>query len=131
MKATNYQEYLQAKKDGVSFNRFDNTFCDLEGADLRGAYLRGAELTGAYLTGAEGIIKASGLGSELREAFAYTPKNSPIMFQAGCFNGTAEELLAASEKKHGKESKEYRGYAAFVALAQVLLEPCIEIENAE
>lgn len=93
---------------------------NLSGANLSEADLSGANLSGADLSEARGITSISGLGSERRIAY-FVQHETCIMVQAGCFWGNTDELMVASETKHGKDSRHYLGYRAAVAMAQVLL----------
>lgn len=101
--------------------------CDFTGANLRGADLEDGDFSaadfsnadlrdfrfyGANFAGAIGIKLLGPVGEYGRTIYAYT-RNGEIRIQAGCFNGTPDELLAAIDNKyrsknHGAERMDYR-----------------------
>ena len=89
-------------------------------ANLESANLSLANLYSANLSRAKHIATVSGVGSERRLAVFWI-ENGQLKIIAGCFNGTKEELLERSEEQHGKDSKHYRGYAAAIAYAEIIL----------
>jgi hypothetical protein len=96
------------------------SYADLSSADLSSADLSSADLSSADLSSAYPVATVSGVGSEKRLAIFWI-ENSELKIIAGCFNGTKEELLTRSEKYHGKDSAHYRGYAAAIAYAEIIL----------
>lgn len=89
-------------------------------ANFKGAYLHEANFHGAYLEGAIALVSVSGVGSQQRYAWfwAYEGKLSII---AGCFNGTKEALLLRSRNMAETDSQHYKGYAAAIAYAEIIL----------
>ena len=76
---------------GAALSGCDLRGADLYGCDLRGANLQGADLYGCDLRRTKNIMRFGPMMSSGRICYAVAHSDK-IMFQAGCFWGTAEEL---------------------------------------
>lgn len=100
----NYAIFEDAAAYDASFISASLRQADFERADLEKADFTNADLAGAYFAGARlyatvGIMTVGPIGQFGRVIYAYT-RNGEIRIQAGCFNGTPEQLLAAIDEKY-------------------------------
>ena len=88
--------YKEGERDLIRANLEGAT---LYGANLYGANLEGANLYGANLYGANGVKTVAPVGQSGRLIYAYIHE-AQIHIQAGCRNGTPDEIRAAVEKDY-------------------------------
>ena len=90
---------------------------DLEGANLYGANLKGANLYGAYLYGATGIKVVVPVGRSGRLVYAYI-YDTQIRVQAGCRNGTPDEIRAAVDNDYASDTDGRADYMDAIELLE-------------
>jgi hypothetical protein len=127
-----------ADLSGANLSGADLSGADLRGANLRNADLRGANLSGANLRGANlrgaNLRNADLRGADLRNAnriavFGPAPSSGRLVYavahengllwQAGCFWGTSEELAAKVAQVHSGKNRDW--YEAVIALGKLQL----------
>jgi hypothetical protein len=91
---------------GVDFRGIDLSGSNLSGADLRNANLTGADLLGADLFLAvicrtKGLCTAGPLGSRGDQLVMHRQPDGTLLFWAGCFSGTEDELRARVLETYG------------------------------
>ena len=131
----------------ANLSRANLSRANLSGADLSGAYLSGANLSGAYLSGAylsgadlsraylsgadlsranlsranlhawaQVAFKGHGERSRMLTAYQQTSK-SPVVYQCGCFSGSAEELTKYINEDTGADGSGIEKHKASRMLA--------------
>jgi hypothetical protein len=77
-------------------------------------------LAGKIADGSAMAISRHG-GSEDRISFALRKGQEPISYAVRCFRGTADELVRASNERHGEGTKDNNHYRAFIRQAEKML----------
>ena len=122
MKAEEVSTILAAHKkwlgDEEGGSHADLRGANLSGANLRGANLRNADLRGADLRNANRIAVFGPAPSSGRLVYAVAHENG-LLWQAGCFWGTSEELAAKVAQVHSGKNRDW--YEAVIALGKLQL----------
>lgn len=113
-------ELVGANLENAAMRNADLGDSNCASANFKGAYLHETNFYGAYLASAIAIVSVSGVGSEGRYAWFWVYEGK-LRIMAGCFNGTKEALLLRSKNKAGTDSQHYKGYAAAIAYAEIIL----------
>lgn len=90
--------FTGANLRGADFDEADCSAADFGNADLKDARFYRTDCNNA-----RGIKLLGPVGQFGRTIYAYT-RNGGIRIQAGCFNGTPDELLAAIDRKYHRKA---------------------------
>ena len=88
--------------------------------------------SGAWVASGSRAIVCGPIGSRSARLTAYwcvTPDGEGVEFVTGCFLGTGEALIAASEETHGVDHPHTRDYAEAVALMTRLVMASLSAET--
>ena len=97
------------------------------GADLWYANLYGVNLYGANLGGVNGIKAVSCVGDSKRLVFSYV-FNDEIRIQAGCRNGTKQEIIDAINKDYADKPILKKEYLAAIEYLTIYFEASLTQE---